>query len=139
MRTAQRIAAATGVEVVCEPDLREYGVGELEDTSYKELAETHHFFERCKDDPTYAPDGGDSIVAVAERMIPALQRIYAQHPGAENIVIVSHGAAMAIALAGLLDGTPTLWTNYSFSNCSLTELYLEPEPFIASYNSTDHL
>jgi len=138
-QTAEKIAKQIGREVTLEPDLREYSVGELENTTFRDLAEQHGFFEQIKADPTYAPAKGESVVSVADRMIPALERIYCAHPDADNIVVVSHGAAMAIALAALIDGNPSLWTQYSFGNCSITELHLEPEPCVGHFNRTEHL
>ena len=76
---------------------------------------------------------------VAERIVRALRRIH-DHDDAESpIAVISHGAALGIALATLLDGDPSHWTNYHFDNCSITELQLEPEPLIAAFNRTEHL
>ena len=57
----------------------------------------------------------------------------------QDILVVSHGAALAIALAGLVDGDITKWQNYYFSNCSLTELHLDPKPTLGQLNSSAHL
>ena len=57
----------------------------------------------------------------------------------QDILVVSHGAALAIALAGLVDGDITKWQNYYFGNCSLTELHLDPKPTLGQLNSSAHL
>ena len=57
----------------------------------------------------------------------------------QDILVVSHGAALAIALAGLVDGDITKWQNYYLSNCSLTELYLDTEASLGQLNSSAHL
>lgn len=137
--TAQAIGTELGQHVNVDDDLREYGIGELEDTTFAALQSEHDFFRRIKEDLDFAPAGGDSINAVARRIVPALQRIYATDDSARPIAVVSHGAALAIALASLLDAEANHWTNYQIDNCSVTELLLEPEPLIAAFNSTEHL
>jgi len=137
--TAVAIAAAVGRSIVVDDDLREYGVGQWEDLPYRQLADEHDFFKRIGSDPDYAPLGGDSVNAVARRIVPALARIHALHRGASTVAVVGHGAALAIALAALLDGDPGRWTHYPLANCSITELVLSPEPLIAAFNRTEHL
>ena len=139
LNTAQAIGTALGQPVNVDDDLREYGVGELEDTTFAALQSEHDFFRRIKEDLNFAPAGGDSINAVARRIVPALRRIYTTDDSPRPIAIVSHGAALAIALATLLDADANHWTNYHVDNCSVTELLLEPEPLIAAFNSTEHL
>jgi ribonuclease H / adenosylcobalamin/alpha-ribazole phosphatase len=138
-RTADAIGAVVEQPVVLDDDLREYGIGELEDCSFSALQADHDFFRRIREDPDYAPRGGDSVNAVAERIVRALQRIHSRHETAQPIAVVSHGAALGIALASLLDDDPNHWTNYHFDNCSITELQLEPEPLVGSFNRTEHL
>lgn len=139
LHTAQAIAGALDQPVTLDEDLREYSIGELEDTTFAALQSEHDFFRRIRDDLDFAPPGGDSVNAVARRIVPALRRIYTSGDSARPIVVVSHGAALGIALAALLDADANHWTNYQIDNCSVTELLLEPEPLIAGFNSTDHL
>jgi len=139
LNTAQAISDATGEPVQIIDDLREYGIGELENTRFKSLAEKHDFFRRTHSDHDFAPRGGDSLNAVAERIVAALQHIHAAHDDAEHVAIVSHGAAMGVAMASLLDGDPAGWTNYTVSNCSITEFSLSPEPLVEAFNRVEHL
>jgi broad specificity phosphatase PhoE len=139
VQTAQAIAAPLGHEVLIDDDLREYGIGELEDTPFATLQSEHDFFRRIRDDHDYSPPGGDSIAAVARRIVPALRRIHAHDDSSRPIAVVSHGAALGIALAALLDADLNRWTNYQIDNCSVTKLVLEPEPLVDAFNNTDHL
>jgi broad specificity phosphatase PhoE len=136
--TAQPIAAVFDRPVVLDDDLREYSIGELEGTPFKALHDQYDFFARIHD-LHYRPRGGESLGSVAERMVRALRRIEAQSQNAARVAIVGHGAALAIALASLLDDDPKRWTNYAFSNGSITELTLAPTPAVPSFNRTDHL
>ena len=82
--------------------------------------------------------GGDSINTVAARIVPALQRIH-EHEGSGVVAVVSHGAALGIALASLLDENPMAWRNYHVDNCSITELRLVPHAELGEFNQTSHL
>jgi probable phosphoglycerate mutase len=136
--TALQLARSFGQDVRIDDDLREYGIGQLENLPVKRLHEEHDFFRRIFDDADYAPVGGDSINAVAARIVPALRRIH-DHEGSGLVAVVSHGAALGIALATLLDENPMAWRNYHVDNCSITELRLAPHAELGEFNQTSHL
>jgi len=136
--TADAIARALDLEPRAEPSLREYGIGVLEGTHYRELLERHRFFDRIREDPAYAPEGGESLEAVLVRMQRALHRIAATHRQ-QDVIVVGHGAATALTLAHLLEADPFAWSRYQIHNCSVSELYLEPEPRLGLFNHTAHL
>jgi probable phosphoglycerate mutase len=74
-------------------------------------------------DPGFAPEGGESLLHVSNRMTEVIRQFLERHSG-EKVLAVSHGAAMALALARLLDDDPLAWGNYVFQNTSITELIL---------------
>jgi len=137
--TAESIAKKLRLPVLIEQDLREYSIGVLEGTAFTDLDREHGFYTKLKDNPAYAPEDGESIISVAKRIVPVLKRIHAHHGEDENVIIVSHGAAMAIAMAELVDSQASLWSDYLVENCSVTDLVLDPVPYLASYNHTAHL
>ena len=139
VQTAVALSAALEVEVQIEPDLREYAIGEWEDMPFRELVRTHNFIVRATENPDFAPPGGESLNYVADRMVESLQRIDDSHPADEAVLIVSHGAAMAVALGAILDGNPGKWVEYQFGNCALTELIMGPEAYVNDYNNMQHL
>jgi len=136
--TARSIGRRLALEPVVEPGLAEYGIGELEGESYENLLRVHGFFARIASDPGFAPPGGESPRQVIERMSEALGRLARTHRG-EEVVVVSHGAALGLALGALLDRDSTQWQRYHLSNCALSELVLEPAPRLLSWNRTEHL
>jgi len=138
-KTAESIAKKLKLPVLIEQDLREYSIGVLEGTAFADLEREHSFYTKVKNDTEYAPENGDSIISVAKRIIPVLKRIHAQHSADEAVIIVSHGAAMAIAMAELVDSEASLWSDYLVENCSVTDLVLGTVPYLASYNHTAHL
>ncbi len=137
-QTAAAIAARLGLEPRLEPGLAEYGIGELEGVSYATLLDEHRFFDRIRADRDYAPPGGESPRQVVERAIAALERIARAHRG-EEVVIVSHGAALGLALGQLIDNDPDRWLEYHLANCGVSELVLEPAPRLLAWNQTGHL
>ena len=139
VHTAQRVAERLNMEAEVIGDLAEYAIGEWEGMPFKHLAATHDFVTRATEDPQFAPPGGESINTVAARIVRAIESIHHSHLDDEQVLIVGHGAALAVALGSLIDGDPTRWVEYHFANCSLTELVLSPAPYVNFFNSTHHL
>jgi len=137
--TARVIAKRMYKELIVDEGLREYAIGDWEDMPFRQLAEEHRFFETTREDPDFAPPGGESLKEVASRIVPALREIHDRHEDEAQILLVGHGAALAVALGALLDENPAEWTNYPLANCSLTELVLSPAPYVNFFNSTHHL
>lgn len=139
--TATAVGAALDVPVEVHPELREYAIGEWEDLPFRHLYDEFNFVNLARADLDFAPPGGESLRQVSGRMVPAIRELHDRHVESDNekILLVSHGAALAVALATLLEADPAGWTNYHFANCSLTELVLLPEPYVNFFNHTLHL
>lgn len=137
--TADIIGRQLGLPVNVHPDLREYALGEWENARFEELAAHHRFVETATGDHDFAPPGGETLREVAERIVPAMEEIQVRHAGDQRVLVVGHGAAMAVALGALIDRDPSHWTRYHFANCSLTELVLSPVPYVNFFNLTQHL
>jgi broad specificity phosphatase PhoE len=137
--TAAIIADSLGLEVEVHHDLREYAIGEWENKSFKELAAAYQFVELATGDHDFSPPGGETLRQVAARIVPAIREIHQRHEHDERVLVVGHGAALAVALGVLIDHNPGSWTNYHFANCSLTELVLSPSPYVNFFNNTLHL
>lgn len=135
--TARPIAARYATAVVLDPDLAEFDLGRWEGTSFQELFEEKRLFHHMKQDPHFAPHGGESPHRVGHRLAGSFRRIAARHPG-ERVVVVTHGGALSIALGLLLDDDYSSWNRMS-KNCAVSELVLEPRPELLSFNHVDHL
>jgi probable phosphoglycerate mutase len=134
--TALPIARALGLEVVTERGLREFDLGSWEGKTYRELHERHRLWDRMREDPHYAPHGGESPLVVAERITSALRSIAKRHAEA-RVVVVSHGGALSLAFGLLLDGDYSRWRRV-MDNCGVSELSLEPLALLR-FNDTSHL
>jgi len=137
VHTADAIGESLGLDRRVDPELGEYHLGSWEGRPFRELLEQEDFWSRIRDDPDFAPEGGESVRQVAERVASALRRIAGAHPG-ERTVVVSHGGAMSIGLGLLLDDSLNSWRRV-MDNCALSELILDPQPRLGRFNVTDHL
>lgn len=135
--TAQSIAQAHNLELSLDPRLMEFHLGDWEDTSFADLKGKMAVAARLRDEPDFTPPNGESQNMVKARMIEALEEIISANPN-RNVVIVSHGVAIAIALAHYLHRDTTQWLNYNMSNTGIAELCLTQNR-LNVFNNTDHL
>lgn len=103
METARIIAARCGVQPVPIDPLREISHGRWEGLTRREVEQRHGAeYAAWEEDPfTFAPEGGETGVAVLARALPALRAIITRH-GAERVLVVSHKATIRILLSSLL-------------------------------------
>jgi probable phosphoglycerate mutase len=103
METAAILAAPHGLAPVAEDGLREIGHGHWEGLTRAEVEERFPGeYESWEEDPvTFAPDGGETGLAVLARALPVLRRIVVRHEGT-TVLVVSHKATIRLMLASLL-------------------------------------
>ena len=115
----------------------EFGAGELEGKRFTEMDGEDGFVRRMMADPHHRAPGGESRHEVTHRFVEAVEEFRINHPG-ENLVVVSHGLAIAFALSHWIDRDTTSWTRYRVSNTSVTEVCLTRLE-IGFLDRTDHL
>ncbi len=103
LETAKSIAAPHGREVVPRADLREMSHGIWEERTRAEVESLYPAeYARWESDPfSFAPEGGETGLAVTARALPALLEIVASHPEA-RVLVVSHKATIRLLVATLL-------------------------------------
>lgn len=138
-RTAHFASRHQNLEIQTLAGLQEMSIGEWEDMPFRELVDRHDFINRATGDIHHAAPQGESLAQVAERVTAAMRHIDARHEDNETVLVVSHGVALAVALATFLHDSPARWVDYSFHNCSLTLFELNPEPVVHTYNEHFHL
>ncbi len=136
-KTAAAVGRALDLPIREEPDLQEYDLGSWEGRPYSELYRVERLWEKMREDPDFAPHGGESPRQVVERFVGALRAIAERHAG-ERAIVVTHGGALSMALGALLDGDYSTWSRV-VDNCSVSELVLEPVPSLLLFNHVDHL
>ncbi len=104
MRGATQIGAYHNVPVRFLPELREMYFGEWEGFTLSQVIEDfpQEVEKRKKDLAGYAcPGGGESMFSLSERVLPAFERIRAEHSG-EDVIIVAHAGVNRVILAHAL-------------------------------------
>jgi probable phosphoglycerate mutase len=107
--TAEHLSRATGLPVTLDPRLRERGFGEWEGMTGPEIEERWPgAFEawRLGGDPSGV--GAETRVAVADRLHHAVSEHAAAAGPDDTLVVVSHGAAISLAVGALL-GQQASW------------------------------
>jgi broad specificity phosphatase PhoE len=107
VETAEILARAHGLTPMREDGLREISHGRWEGLTRQEVEERFgDEYSAWEADPfTFAPEGGESGLAVLARALPAVRRVAAAHDG-ETIMVVSHKATLRILLCSLLGIDP---------------------------------
>ena len=120
----QILAEPHGKPILTDPGFLEINHGEWEGLT-REEAETRFAdsYVKWEEDPyNFAPEGGETGLAVAARAMPALLRAVAAHPG-EMICIVSHKATIRLLLGAILGFDPRRYRDHLDLNpASLTIL-----------------
>jgi broad specificity phosphatase PhoE len=103
VETATILATPHRLPVVQRDGLREISHGHWEGMSRQDV-ETQFAEEYAAwdSDPfTFAPEGGESGVAVLARALPVIREIVVTHVG-QNVLVVSHKATLRLLLSSLL-------------------------------------
>ena len=107
METASILAAPHRLEVQQRDGLREISHGHWEQLTRHEVEEKFPAEAASwEEDPyTFAPEGGESGLAVTARALPALIEIVRRHEGSP-VIVVSHKATIRLLLSSLLGFDP---------------------------------
>ena len=139
--TARAIAEATGAPLVAERGLRERSFGQLEGRTFAEIeAELPEQARRWRQrDPHFAPEGGETLVQLRERIAATTHRLAAQHTGG-LVVLVAHGGVLDV-LYRLATGqelqAPRTW---QLANAAINRLLWTPEGLtLVGWADTQHL
>jgi alpha-ribazole phosphatase len=136
--TAEAIGTRFDLPVFQDPRLMELDLGDWEGETFKSLSSSdNNTLDELVNNPDFFSPNGESQNVVKLRMVAAITDITAKHQD-ENIVIVSHGVAISIAIAHYLDNDTTQWPKYSKSNTAFSELCLSTKQLLR-FNETHHL
>jgi broad specificity phosphatase PhoE len=103
IETARIIGGRCAVEPVPVDGLREISHGRWEGLTRREVEERYGAeYAAWEEDPfTFAPEGGETGVAVLARALPAIRELVTRHIG-ERVAVISHKATIRILLSSLL-------------------------------------
>ena len=139
--TAQAVATATGTTVVTDLGLRERNFGTFEGKTFAEIevALPEQSLRWRKRDHDFAPEGGESLVQLRERVLHTTHTLAARHVGG-LIVLVAHGGVLDIlhrAATGQGLQAPRTWL---LANAAINRLLWTPEGLtLVGWSDTTHL
>jgi probable phosphoglycerate mutase len=110
VRTAAAYADLLGLDVVTDERLRERHFGDWEGLTRAEIAAgwpDDHAAWRRGDDAHGRPPGGETRQQVAHRVRAAIENHAAGLDHGDTLVVVSHGAAITLAITAMLGQEPT--------------------------------
>jgi probable phosphoglycerate mutase len=141
-QTAESIAQVAGMPVIAHKGLRERGFGLFEGRTFDEIHSTwpdhaHNWRKRIPD--WSPPEGGESLLALRERVTSTVQALASRHCG-EQIVMVAHGGVLDTlyrVATGQEVNSPRTW---QLPNGAINRLLWTPEGFtLVGWSDTQHL
>ncbi len=120
---AAGLQSTPGPGALAIADLAEQHFGAWQGMTYDELSQSRNGdFHRFWHAPAHqAPPGGESFVAVIERVGRAIHDLVATYAG-RDVIAVAHGGTIRAALALALSLDPEAALAFSIDNCSLTRI-----------------
>jgi alpha-ribazole phosphatase/probable phosphoglycerate mutase len=140
-QTAATIAGQHGLPVEVVDDLTEVDVGRWEGRAWEEIRRTDaHAYEAFMADPCVHPYlGGETMEGVRARVVPAFERLMANHVG-RCLVVVAHNGVNRVYLAHVLGISVGRYRSIPQDNCGLSLVrYRDGEVKVATINSFFHL
>lgn len=140
--TAEIIGKEISIEPTSNPLLREVAFGNWEGLSIPEIEEQYPGqLARWRNELTFAPEGGESLLAVQDRIVSFIKMIKEKHQNSDdNILIVSHAATTKVIILSLIGIPLNLLTHFKISQASLSLLNVQQDGSSIIYlNDTCHL
>jgi probable phosphoglycerate mutase len=139
--TARAISEATGGALQAHTGLRERHFGVLQGRTFGEIELTDPEQSRLwrKRDPDWAPEGGESLVQVSERIARAAFELGQRHIG-EQIVLVAHGGIMDALYRAATGQTVQAPRSWKLGNAAINRLLWTPAGLtLVGWADTRHL
>ena len=134
--TAAPIAAARGLKVKIDKGLLECDFGQWTGAELKALMKLPEWNTVQRAPSTFTFPGGESFTAMQTRMVGAIDRLRAAHPGG-TIVCVSHADPIKAAVAHAMGTHIDLFQRIVISTCSVSAIaYGAGAPVVLTVNST---
>jgi broad specificity phosphatase PhoE len=142
VETASIIARPHGLEVVRREGLREISHGHWEQMTRRQVEERFPAEAAAwEEDPyTFAPEGGESGLAVTARALPVLVEIVRTHRN-QNVIIVSHKATIRLLLSSILGFDPRRYRDnldQSPAALNIVDFKDAAHARLTLFNSTSH-
>jgi len=139
--TACAIAERTGLTpTVCE-DLRERGFGVFQGMTFSEIEALwpQQTLRWRKREPDWAPNGGESLTQLHQRIVQATSALAQRHTG-EQIVLVAHGGVMDVLYRTATGQDIQATRSWNLGNATINRLLWTPQGLtLVGWADTRHL
>jgi broad specificity phosphatase PhoE len=134
---ARQTAAALGLPTSIDERWIEVDYGVHDGRPLREIPP--ELWARWRADPTFVPEGGESLASVSRRVAEACDDL-AEEAVAHDVVVVTHVSPLKAAVAWALGvGTEVVWRMF-VDVASVTRIAVTDRgPVLRSYNETHHL
>lgn len=134
--TAAPIAAARGLKVQIDKGLLECDFGDWTGAELKKLMKLPEWGTVQRAPSTFTFPNGESFTAMQTRIVSAIDRLRARHPGGV-IVLVSHADPIKAAVAHAMGTHIDLFQRIVIGTCSVSAIaYGMGAPIVLTVNST---
>ena len=139
--TAQAIAETTQAPLAAHQGLRERSFGVLQGHTFEELEakEPEQAYRWLKRDPAFAPEGGESLIALRERITATTHALASQHVGGQ-IVLVAHGGVLDVLYRAATRQDIQAPRTWQLGNAAINRLLWTPDGLsLVGWADTQHL
>ena len=139
--TARAIAETTQAPLTAHRGLRERSFGVLQGHTFEELEakEPEQAYRWRKRDPAFAPEGGESLIALRERITGTTYALAAQHVGGQ-IVLVAHGGVLDVLYRAATRQDIQAPRTWQLGNAAINRLLWTPDGLsLVGWADTQHL
>ena len=139
--TARAIAETTQAPLTAHQGLRERSFGVLQGHTFEELEakEPEQAYRWRKRDPAFAPEGGESLIALRERITTTTYALAAQHMGGQ-IVLVAHGGVLDVLYRAATRQDIQAPRTWLLGNAAINRLLWTPDGLsLVGWADTQHL
>lgn len=140
MKTAEKIAAEKGLEIISEDDFREIHFGEWEGKTVPELTEKYgeSYTNFIREPHKYGFPGEGSVENVINRIKPGIDRIIAEEKG--NVLIVSHGGIIRLMIMYIMGLDSSWFTKMWINNTGVSIVEIKNDRrLLLTLNDSAHL
>ena len=140
MKTAEKIAAEKGLEIISEDDFREIHFGEWEGKTVPELTEKYgeSYTNFIREPHKYGFPGEGSVENVINRIKPGLDRLIAEEKG--NVLIVSHGGIIRLMIMYIMGLDSSWFTKMWINNTGVSIVEIKNDRrLLLTLNDSAHL
>ena len=126
--TARTIADSTGLQAQACSDLRERSFGMFQGKTFPEVeaAWPDQALRWRKRDPDWAPDGGESLAQLRQRIVQTACDLAQRHAG-EQIVLVAHGGVMDMLYRAATGQDTQTARSWNLGNAAINRLLWTPQ------------